>query len=242
MSKMIIIEGNSNDKNNIRNYLVKGERGYSAYELYVQNGGTLTEEEWLDAFLNADNYYTKDETDDLLDNKSNIADIVDNLTSTDTNKPLSANQGKELNDNKANASDVYTKNETNTLLSDKADNTALTNYKLKNDFAIITGSLLASASAESGVQFAETQQNIEYPDGFNNLNCVCVSFGTTRDGKIDLYNFDGSSNIASTSTGILLGNLPKAVNLKSNKINIRVYNYSGSDITIYYKLVLMKIS
>jgi len=31
--------------------------------------------------------------------KSNITDIIDNLISTDTNKPLSANQGKILNDN-----------------------------------------------------------------------------------------------------------------------------------------------
>lgn len=35
-----------------------------------------------------------------LDKKVNIADIVNNLTSTFTNKPLSAAQGKALNDNK----------------------------------------------------------------------------------------------------------------------------------------------
>lgn len=28
----------------------KGERGYSNYELYVKNGGTMTEQEWLDHF------------------------------------------------------------------------------------------------------------------------------------------------------------------------------------------------
>jgi len=33
-----------------------------------------------------------------LDTKINISDIVDNVTSTDTDKPLSANQGKELQD------------------------------------------------------------------------------------------------------------------------------------------------
>lgn len=37
-----------------------------------------------------------------LDSKVPIADIVNGLTSTDTTKPLSANQGKELEDNKAN--------------------------------------------------------------------------------------------------------------------------------------------
>jgi hypothetical protein len=36
----------------------------------------------------------------LFDEKVNITDIVDNLTSTDANKPLSAKQGKQLNDTK----------------------------------------------------------------------------------------------------------------------------------------------
>ena len=119
MSKITIIEPNSNDKDQTRNFMVKGERGYSAYDLYVQNGGTLTEEEWLDAFLNATNYYTKTEVDTSLGAKVNTSDIKDNLTSTDTNKPLSANQGKVLKGlidtnttaigTKANASDVTEK-------------------------------------------------------------------------------------------------------------------------------------
>lgn len=85
MSKITIIEPNTNDKDTVRNYMVKGERGYSAYELYVQNGGTLTEEEWLDSFLNADNYYSKSETDDLLDNKANASNVY---TKTETDNLL----------------------------------------------------------------------------------------------------------------------------------------------------------
>lgn len=38
--------------------------------------------------------------------KVNISDIVNSLTSTATNKPLSANQGKVLNDGKINISDI----------------------------------------------------------------------------------------------------------------------------------------
>ena len=63
----------------------KGERGYSNYEIYVKNGGTLTEQEWLD-------HFGVDLTDVL-----KTQDTVDNLTSTSTTKPLSANQGKTLN-------------------------------------------------------------------------------------------------------------------------------------------------
>lgn len=47
--------------------------------------------------------------------KVNTSDIKNNLTSTDTDKPLSAKQGNELKtlvDSKANSNDVYTKNET----------------------------------------------------------------------------------------------------------------------------------
>ncbi len=44
--------------------------------------------------------------------KVNVSDVIDNLISTDTNKPLSAKQGKALNDTKVNVSDVI-----NTLAS-----------------------------------------------------------------------------------------------------------------------------
>lgn len=100
MAKMTIIEGNSNDKDNVRAYMVKGERGYSAYEIAVQQGYTGTEEEWKDSFINADIYYNKTETDDLLDNYYNKSE-TDNLL-----------------DAKANSSDVYTKTETDNLLKD----------------------------------------------------------------------------------------------------------------------------
>lgn len=43
-----------------------------------------------------------------VDNKVNKTDIVDNLTSTDTNKPLSANQGKILDDKKINKTSIAT--------------------------------------------------------------------------------------------------------------------------------------
>ena len=52
----------------------------------------------------------------LISQKLNISDIVDNLTSTDTNKPLSANQGKTLFDS---LSSIYTKTETDTRIDTK---------------------------------------------------------------------------------------------------------------------------
>ena len=60
--------------------------------------------------------------------KVNISDIQDNLTSTDTNKPLSANQGKELKtliDSKVDTSD--------SRLSDSRTPTSHTHGNLSND-------------------------------------------------------------------------------------------------------------
>ena len=42
-----------------------------------------------------------------MSNKVNKTDIVNNLTSTNTDKPLSANMGKSLNDNKLDKSNTY---------------------------------------------------------------------------------------------------------------------------------------
>ena len=71
-TRLTIVEGNSNDKDNVRAIMVKGERGYSAYEIAVQNGYTGTEAEWKDSFLNADNYYNKSEVDSSQTNQNNI--------------------------------------------------------------------------------------------------------------------------------------------------------------------------
>ena len=76
MSKITIVEGNSNDKDNVRALMVKGERGYSAYEIAVQNGYEGTEAEWKDSYINAETYYNKTETDNLLDEKTCIYDTV----------------------------------------------------------------------------------------------------------------------------------------------------------------------
>ena len=85
----------------------KGERGYSAYEIAVKHGYTGTEEQWSQDFTNPDNFYDKMEMDSILSGYVETttltdyvpkSDIVDNVTSTDTDKPLSANQGKVLKD------------------------------------------------------------------------------------------------------------------------------------------------
>ena len=85
----------------------KGERGYSTYELAVQNGFEGTLEDYLDHYgVDLSNYVSTD-------------DVVDNLTSDTTNYPLSAKQGKELKtlvDSKANTDDTYNKAQVDAML------------------------------------------------------------------------------------------------------------------------------
>lgn len=67
--------------------------------------------------IDLDNYYNKQETDNLLDDKADktdLPDMTDYYNKTETDNLLSG---------KANASDVYTKTEINTELAKKADKT-----------------------------------------------------------------------------------------------------------------------
>ena len=102
------------------------DSGTSKYNIYALVDGSV--EKLTTVEVNLDNYFTKTEieadflkkadadgkyaTITTVDGKVNKTDIVDNLTSTNTDKPLSANQGKVLKDEvdlKANDSDVVKK-------------------------------------------------------------------------------------------------------------------------------------
>lgn len=105
-------------------YLISNGTNYDMYVL--SSDGSVVSLGTSEVDLS--NYYTKTEVDNdflkktdatstyatitTVDGKVNKTDIVDNLTSTDTDKPLSANQGKVLKDEvdlKANNSDVVKK-------------------------------------------------------------------------------------------------------------------------------------
>ena len=73
-----------------------GPQGYSAYEVYVQNGGTLSEVEWLNSLKGVDGTNGKDGTD----GSNGITPIIgDNgnwyLGETDTGKPSRGEQGPQ---------------------------------------------------------------------------------------------------------------------------------------------------
>lgn len=219
MSKVTIVDLNPNDKEQVRNYMTKGERGYSAYELYVQNGGTLTEEEWLDAFLNADNYYNKSEVKGL---------VIDDLTSTVTDQPLSANQGKALKDlvdTKANSNDIYNKTDSDAK------------YALKGDFAILTGSVANTELTLGGKQ-------LDYPTGFSQSNCVVIG-AMKKNHTLTVWNSyysEYDSEASRNTVGIMVQMFSDKIKLvtPTDYVNERT---SSSEANGYdYRVVLMKIS
>ena len=83
---------------------LKGADGLSAYEIAINNGFIGTEQDWLDSFNTPP---AVEEIPELpiskitglnvaLGEKVNVSDVQDVLNSVDTNKPLSANQGRIL--------------------------------------------------------------------------------------------------------------------------------------------------
>lgn len=95
---------------------------------------------------------------DLL-SKVNTTDIIDNLTSSDVNKPLSALQGKNLNDTKLDKTLGVTKTGTEILTNKtiSATNNTLTNIDMANfnaGLVDIDGSLTANSDAKLSSQKA----------------------------------------------------------------------------------------
>lgn len=123
-SKISIIEGNSNEKDNVRTYMVKGEKGDTGFapsvkidETHVNDGYvelTVNNEEGSDttninspvitsskengtATITIKNGGTTQNVS-LSDGEMTKAMVIDNLTSTLADQPLSAKQGKILNE------------------------------------------------------------------------------------------------------------------------------------------------
>ena len=114
--------------------------------------------------MNLDSVYTKQEADarytlisdfdalkTTVDKKVNKTDIVNNLTSTDTDKPLSANQGKVLKDEvdlKANDSEVVKKTDIATTIDSTSTDTQVPSAKAVYDNAIKNNNIKTYASLE----------------------------------------------------------------------------------------------
>ena len=129
-------------------YLLSTSTGYDMY--IVDDGGRAVK--IGDTQIDLSDYYDKTQVDDkfvtkadadgkyatitTVDGKVDKTDIVDNLTSIDTDKPLSANQGKVLKDEvdlKANDSEVVKKTDIATTLDNTVTNDQIAGAKVVVD-------------------------------------------------------------------------------------------------------------
>lgn len=116
-------------------------------------------------------------------------------------------------------------------------------FKLKSDYAVLTGSIDADGSAE-------LEKDVSFPAGFNNTNCVVISCMLHNHS-----NQNGTYAIGSVfdTSGYVRGSLPCGVSMNTSGIKIyakHIMMQNGQTPTIVdlevgikfdYKLVLMKI-
>ncbi len=98
------------------------------------------------------------------------------------------------------------------------------------NIAILTGTVVAAGSNEKNLE-------INYPSGFNNTNSAVLSCGLGRESNNYSYG-QKKQNTSATASGLAINN----VNLNPNKIklNIKFDFETNSNITLYYKIILMK--
>lgn len=157
-----------------------------------------------------------------------MSNIV-NLNGYDIRDAYARSQISSLSDNKADKSttlagygitDAYTKSEVDTLISDAS-----------NMIETITGSLTITANSGNNV-------DIDYPVGYTMTNCVPISFG------IDIENTQGINYLGYyvDSSDSLRVSYQRALNFKTDKINVQIKNPTTSDKIVNYKIVVMKIA
>lgn len=113
----------------------------------------------------------------------------------------------------------------------------------QSNIAVLTGSVSVKKSNDPGNTFEQTQKTLNYPDGFTKDNSVIISYGASRDPANKGYSFfNGSAIVGSNSYGWSTGQFPNDFSLRPNDILMNFYSGFNQDVTVYYKLVLMKIS
>lgn len=123
---------------------------------------------------------------------------------------------------------------------------SLNNVIIKDDFAVLEGKFTLNINSQENItsgDFQETQHVIDFPDGYNKNNCVCISFGQAMDSiKLNYcYGYGPDNDIFSIQKGSIPRSILLGQGTLNNKIMISGYNNMPSVRNFCYKVVLMKI-
>ena len=234
MAKITIIEHNANDKDNVRTYFLKGEKGETG-----DTGNGIQSIEKTATSGNVDTYtitFTNGSTFTYqVANGDGATVIIDDLVHTDTDKALSANQGKVLNDSisgKVNTSDIIddlTHTDTNKPLSanqGKALNTALGNKVNTSDIVdnLTSTDTNKPLSANQGkVLNTAIGNKINTSDIIDNLTSTATNKPlSAKQGKVLNDALSGKQDTLTEGTGIDILN-----NVISATMGIINGNYTG---------------
>ena len=118
-------------------------------------------------------------------------------------------------------------------------------YVLKNNFAIITGSMTLNGNSDENlekdpIKVTKISKIIDFPAGFNGNNCVAISVSFSRGDRA----FSMGWNNYLDSADSLMVTLPFSLSIgnadKSDEMLLALGNMSQNQTTVNYKIVLMK--
>lgn len=139
---------------------------------------------------------------------------------------------------------VYSKEETDEKITEMANEKVeeLSNkVYLKDDYAIIEGTLTLSANSSSNVEnYIATHSGVEiaYPTGFTQDNCICIDI-LVKNQANDRWSSKGLDSCSMSARG-LMGAMPRGLTLHSGKMNLAIGNFYTTSWTTSYKIVLLK--
>jgi len=235
-----------------------GPRGYSAYEVYLQNGGTLTEEQWL-ASLKGDKG-DKGDTGDMPDmsayyQKSEVNTLLAGKVNSETGKGLSTNDFD--NTYKGKIDGIASNAQVNVIEKIKVDGTALTpankevNIDLSGKQNVINASNKLSANyvddTSSANKFVTSTEKTNISDNtaarhtHSNktiLDNTTASYTTAEQSKLsgiapNANNYSLPTATDSTLGGVKIGN---TLSISDGVLNINSSDSIEKAIRNYYAL------
>lgn len=250
MSRLTIIEGNSNDKDNVRVLIVKGEQGADGISpiieairegkivtlniedaegtksISIEDGVSPTVETIKNGKIATITItdYEGDHTFTISDGEDG-ADGVDGVSPTVNVSKEGATATITITDKNGD----HTFTITDGQVTYSYLNALLTNYLPQNYISVLESSVTIPANQVANFTFS-------YPIGFDSTNCIPISFGIKQIENKG-YNYFGRYR---DSSSLLNNEYERSVNLLENNIQMRIYNDTESPKTVYFRLVLLK--